>query len=176
MKVNLKYCFLAHNSLRRYLLGTNFYFFSKDKDAVKKYIGSDYELTDEPELGYEIHIGKRSGGWLPLFQYRETMSSVEKIKDVYNTGKFAIYDEYWDKEYTWNEFEDALINWNGGYLRKNNCWMNNEGELLEREKVLQMNMYYPASHFDAEINKAGFYNNNCIIDKDGYEFMIGDFS
>lgn len=155
-------------------MGTNFYFFSKDKDVVRKYAGYDYELTDEPEFGYEVHIGKRSAGWFPLFQYRKTMPSVEKIKEAYDTGKFEIFDEYWDKKYTWNEFEKALINWNGGYVRKNNCWMNDNGELSKREKNID-GLYHPLSHFDDEVRNS-IFSYKYIADKDGYEFMMGDFS
>lgn len=34
-----------------------------DKKLVKKYFNGEYEIIDDPYLGYEIHIGKRSMGW-----------------------------------------------------------------------------------------------------------------
>ena len=49
-------------------MSTNYYMITKDKDFVKKYFPNEYELTDLPYFGYEVHIGKRSIGWKPLFQ------------------------------------------------------------------------------------------------------------
>ncbi len=60
---------------------------------------------------YEIHIAKTTGGWLPLFEKHRNINSVKDIKTAYNTGQFDIVDEY-DDVYTWDEFENRVINWN----------------------------------------------------------------
>ena len=49
-------------------MGTNYYMIMKDKELVTKYFDNEYELTDLPYFGYEVHIGKRSCGWKPLFE------------------------------------------------------------------------------------------------------------
>ena len=63
-------------------MGTNFYLFSKNKKLVQKYAPYSYELTDEPDFGYEIHIAKTSCGWLPSFQaHKNGINSVKQIFD-----------------------------------------------------------------------------------------------
>ena len=52
-------------------MGTNYYMIMKDKELVTKYFDNEYELTDSPYFCYEVHIGKRSCGWKPLFEWHE---------------------------------------------------------------------------------------------------------
>ena len=95
-------------------MGTNFFFFTKDKQAVQEYAPYSYELTDEPEFGYLIHAGKRSCGWIPLWQaHRNGISSVKEYKEAYDSGAFRIIDEYYN-EYNWNKFDEQFIQFNGG--------------------------------------------------------------
>lgn len=140
-------------------MGTNFYFHTKNKAIAEKYAGWEYELTDTPDWAYEIHIAKTSYGWLPLFQYRETMPSVKAMKEAYDTGEFKIYDEY-NKEYTWDEFDERVLKFNGGVEGAI------EAEKLEDEKL-------PISHFKFS---NGMYSHLYVKDKDGFEFSKGDFS
>jgi len=140
-------------------MGTNFYFFTKDKSAVEKYACNEYELTDTPEFGYEIHIAKTSCGWLPLFQYRETMPSVKAMKTAYDTDKLKIIDEY-RREYTWTEFDERVLKFNGGVKGA-----------IEPEKL--GNEELPISHFEFS---DGMYSHLYLRDKDGFEFIKGDFS
>lgn len=140
-------------------MGTNFYFYTKNKAIAEKYAGWEYELTDTPDWAYEIHIAKTSYGWLPLFQYRETMPSVKAMKEAYDTGEFKIYDEY-NKEYTWDEFDERVLKFNGGVEGAI------EAKKLEDEKL-------PISHFKFS---NGMYSHLYIKDKDGFEFSKGDFS
>ena len=63
-------------------MSTNYYMITKDKDFVKKYFPNEYELTDLPYFGYEVHIGKRSIGWKPLFQgHKKAYNSVSEMID-----------------------------------------------------------------------------------------------
>lgn len=140
-------------------MGTNFYFFTNDKSIAEKYACNEYTLTDTPEFGYEIHIAKTSCGWLPLFQYRETMPSVKAMKEAYDTGEFKIYDEY-NKEYNWKEFDERVLKFNGGVKGAI------EAEKLEDEEL-------PISHFEFS---DGIYSHLYLKDKDGFEFSKGDFS
>ena len=40
----------------------------KRKKVGEKDFPYEYEIVDTPDFGYEIHIGKKSYGWKPLFQ------------------------------------------------------------------------------------------------------------
>lgn len=140
-------------------MGTNFYFHTNNKTIAEKYAGWEYELTDTPDWAYEIHIAKTSCGWLPLFQYRETMPSVKAMKEAYDTGEFKIYDEY-NKEYTWNEFDERVLKFNGGVEGAI------EAEKLEDEEL-------PISHFKFS---NGMYSHLYVKDKDGFEFSKTAFS
>ena len=78
-------------------MGTNYYMMIKNKELVEKYFPNEYELTDSPYFGYEVHIGKQSFGWKPLFEWHgnayksvEDMLNFLKIHDTY----IEIFDEY----------------------------------------------------------------------------------
>ena len=88
-------------------MGTNFYLRKK-----------------EPRIVYdEYHIAKTSYGWEPSFEGyikdeydksdRPQITCIEDIKAAYDSGDFIFVDEYGD-EYSWEEFEERVINWNGG--------------------------------------------------------------
>lgn len=153
-------------------MGTNVYFLSKDKNAVHKYFGRDsYALTDEPYFAYEVHVMKRSAGWLPLWQAHENCTSVSDYRKAYDSGLFAIYDEYGDK-YNWEEFWEQFAMFNGGV----------RGEMpLEHIDIDKQSPFYdpcmpdhvPVSHFEYNY---GSYANQFFADSNGFEFMIGDFS
>ena len=143
-------------------MGTNFYFISKNKEAMDKWFGKyNYEITDTPFFCYEAHITKISIGWLPLFQGYKQIRSVADIKKCYDTGEFQIFDEY-NKEYTWEQFEKDVVNHNGGYLGA-----------VKREKVDLiidgLPEYRPVSHL--ELNDGYTY----FKDDKGYEFYPDDF-
>lgn len=153
-------------------MGTNFYFFTKNKAAVQQYAPYDYMLTDVPEFGYELHVGKRSYGWLPLWQaHKNGISSVKEYKAAYDTGNFKIYDEYLS-EYSWEQFQKEFIDFNGGVKG-----------VAPREKIEQdrnsrfydpnVPEYTPISHFDYA---NGRYSMDYFTDEDGYEFANHEFS
>ena len=65
-------------------MGTNYYLFIKNKKVardnfaeVDEYgnVDPEYEIVDEPELGYKIHLNKCSYGWRPLFQIHKAFRS-----------------------------------------------------------------------------------------------------
>ena len=91
-------------------MGTNFYLFTKSKAAALNITGHpyDYELVDEPDWGYLIHIAKTSMGWKPLFQAYDCLNSVRNTRQAYETGDFAILDEY-HKEYDWAAFDERVL-------------------------------------------------------------------
>lgn len=90
-------------------MGTNFYLLTKSKEKRDKwFVCGEYELTDIPDWGYEVHIAKTSGGWLPLFEAHEKVKSVRTIKRLYDEGEFHIFDEY-GEEYDWDGFEKRVL-------------------------------------------------------------------
>ena len=63
-------------------MGTNYYMFIKNKKVARDYfaevdeygnVDPEYEIVDEPELGYKIHLNKCSYGWRPLFQIQKAV-------------------------------------------------------------------------------------------------------
>lgn len=57
-------------------MGTNFYLMSRNKKLMREYFAVEteytikdieYEIVDEPYLGYKVHFCKLSAGWRPLF-------------------------------------------------------------------------------------------------------------
>lgn len=65
-------------------MGTNYYLFTGSKQLARKYfaevseygyVDAEYEIVDEPRLGYEIHLNKCSCGWRPLFQCHKVFKS-----------------------------------------------------------------------------------------------------
>lgn len=153
-------------------MGSNFYLHTKNKNLVQKYAPYSYELTDEPEFGYEIHIGKTSCGWLPLFQaHQDGISSIKQYKEAYATGEFKIFDEY-GTEYTWKEFDKRVLQFNGG---KKGVAPKKKIEQDKNSAYYDKNMpeYLPISHFEYADGK---YSNEYFTDEDGYEFSVRWFS
>lgn len=100
-------------------MGTNFYFKIKCELNFNIPEGSIFrdELIEKLKWtldeATEIHIGKRSGGWYPVFQQTKYYSSVKEIKDFYHKNKdyMLIVDEY-GREFTMDDLEDELFTWN----------------------------------------------------------------
>lgn len=84
-------------------------------------------------LNKEIHIGKTSYGWRPLFQKTDYFNSLKELILFYNLNKndFDIVDEY-NRIISWEEFEkEMIINKSGNfskdynyYFDNDNCWFN----------------------------------------------------
>lgn len=92
-------------------MSTNYYMLSQDKNFVEKYFPKEYTLTDTPIFGYEIHIGKRSMGWKPLFQeHKNAYDSVEGLVDFITKHSVVLYDEY-GSLLTEKELKENLIDW-----------------------------------------------------------------
>jgi hypothetical protein len=154
------------------IMGCNYYFFTKNKKAAQKYAPYSYSLVDTPDFGYEIHVGKCSGGWLPIFEaHQDGIRSIKEYKEAYDTGEFKIYDEYL-REYDWDKFVEDVLKHNGGVAGAI------PREYVERDKYglfydKDMPDWRPVSHFDYGHGK---YNYMYFKDSEGYEFTEGDFS
>lgn len=149
-------------------MGTNFYLLVKNKSIADK-IG-DFELTDTPDWGYLIHIGKRSCGWLPVFKSHRGIKSVKDIEEWSRWPGVIILDEY-DEVLTWEQLKKELIDWNGGV----------EGKIPKEYYEVDLNSpyydpdmpnYTPVSHFAYGNGK---YSSDYFKDREGYEFTYNEF-
>ena len=159
-------------------MGTNVYFLSRNKYAVLKYFGSSYKLTHHPYCAYQIHVLKRSAGWLPLWQAHDNCKSVADYKKAYDSGFFEIYDEYSEK-YTWEKFYDQFAKFNGGVRGAQKL------ERIQQDKnspFYDRNLpeYVPISHISGNKQSYKYDFAECydeyFTDPDGYEFSWREFS
>jgi hypothetical protein len=144
---------------------------TKSKEARDKYFGYNYELTDRPDWGYEIHIAKTSCGWLPLFQSHDCFKSIAELKLLYETGLFTITDEYGDT-YNWEEFDERVLKFNGG-IKGVAPRERIEKDTTSRWYDPNLPEYRPISHFDYG---DCMYASDYFTDPDGYEFDRREFS
>lgn len=147
-------------------MGTNFYMFTKNKN-YKERLGPHCRIVDEPDFGYEIHIAKTSGGWLPLFERNGEIDSVKALKKLAATGDFIIYDEY-NENYTWEEFKKRVVDFNGGVSGKV------QGKIVNINPFNGPTQYeeVPISHLEYENGK---YRDSYYQDGEGYEFTEQEF-
>lgn len=101
-------------------MGTNFYMMSRNKKLMREYFAVEteytikdieYEIVDEPYLGYKVHLCKLSAGWRPLFQRHKTISTFKKVEEfcLKNKSMVSIYDEY-GRRYTWKQYFKKVYN------------------------------------------------------------------
>nr|DAD82889.1 MAG TPA: hypothetical protein [Siphoviridae sp. ctXZx16] len=94
-------------------MSTNYYMIITDKNLVEKYFPDEYRIVDKPYWGYEIHIGKRSYGWCPIFErhnkaYKSVKEMIEFLSRYHDV--IGIYDEY-GTEISIKELQEELIDW-----------------------------------------------------------------
>lgn len=109
---------------------------------------------------------------MPLFQAHENgIDSVEKYKEAYDTGAFAIIDEY-GIIYTWDEFDKRVLQFNGGTI-KNRVITSVDRDKSSMFYDCDMPDHIPVSHFEYGDGK---YKDEYFTDKEGYEFCTKTFS
>ena len=116
-------------------MGTNYYFMTKNKELARKHFAVEYDwgvtneeynIVDEPFLGYEIHLNKLSYGWRPLFQQHKAFKTWNELEKFYydHESDLCVYDEYgtlWTfPEYKQHVFDHAArepkpMKWEYGY-------------------------------------------------------------
>lgn len=150
-------------------MGTNYYMLTRNKKIKDKYFNlyDDYELTDVPKFGYEIHIYKKSGGWKTLFQSHDNAyKSVEELEQFIRKHQksFIFYDEYLEM-YSPEEFIEKMKyqdrDKNGNIYKK---YGTDEPLINHKEYYEQHRWEYP------------YMDIKYWQDKDGYDFTEGDFS
>lgn len=170
-------------------MGTNYYMMTTDKKFVEKYFPYEYEIVDTPYFGYEIHIGKRSCGWRPLFQeHKNAYNSVEGMKEFIkkHQDNIRIFNEY-NEEFTLEQLENELINWGDKQEIRYMKYIPDgiPDEIFGGKKYLiestkdDYDITIPFDHIEYE--KLDVYGDNWhesyySKDKDGYDFTVGDFS
>ena len=159
-------------------MGTNFYFFTRDRGVKDRWFGTCFEIVDTPDFGYKRHLAKTSCGWLPLFQGDRLMCSVSDFRRCFDEseGLVEIYDEYGER-FTWEEFEERVINWNGGTAAKRKlrpCRQDPQDEYYDRN----MPDHTPVSHLEYVKHDHSYadFRKFLFMDHEGYEFCMDDFS
>ena len=100
-------------------MGTNYFLFTRSKRLAHTHFASEtewgvtdeeYEITEEPYLGYKVHLNKCSAGWRPLFQCHSAFDSFSKLEGFFEKYKryLTILDEYGDR-FAWTEYKDIII-------------------------------------------------------------------
>lgn len=140
-----------------------------DKELANKYFNGEYEIVDDPHLGYEIHIGKRSCGWRPLFEaHSDAYDSVSGLLDFLRKyqDKVEIYDEY-NELHTIEQLKEELINWA----------KNQERRIIHYDDYIG-DIEAPIDHveMDRRDNRNPWLKIHYWHDKDGYDFTDRPFS
>ncbi len=152
-------------------MGTNFYFFTQNKELCEKYFPASYTLTDFPEFGYRIHLAKTSCGWLPLFQAHRECASVARIEEIYRKTGMQIVDES-GEFYDWPAFKERVLEFNGGIdgvIPKTPIKVDKESRFYDPD----MPEYVPVSHLGI---RNRFFDLHYFKDPQGYEFIEDSFT
>lgn len=172
-------------------MGTNFYMITTNKDLVETCFPDEYTLIDNPYFGYEIHIGKRSAGWKPLFEgHKNAYDSVEAMKEFIqdHTDDIRIFDEY-NREFSLEELEDELITWESQQEIRYMKFVPNgvPDEILGGKRYFvestedDYDITIPYDHIeyeklDSQRWHGSFpYRSHYWKDKDGYDFLNSEF-
>ena len=140
-----------------------------DKKLVKKYFDGEYEIVDDPYLGYEVHIGKRSSGWKPLFEAHENAyNSVSGLLDFLQKyhDKIEIYDEY-NELLSISKLKKELIDWAENQEKRSIHYDDYIGDIQAPIDHVEM---------DQRDDRQPWLKIKYWHDKDGYDFTDRSFS
>lgn len=116
------------------MMSTNYYF-APDLEKYKDVFGDSpvYNLLTKFVGNEKIHIGKRSGGWLPLFQKTEHYSSVKEIEEFWeNNEEVLIIEDEYGYRISIEELRSELFEWGSKHNKLNHqeylgIYVDNEG-------------------------------------------------
>lgn len=149
-------------------MSTNYYMLIKDKDFVNQYFSGEYELGNLSFAGYEIHIGKRSCGWKPLFEahplaYHSVEEMLEFIKN--HKSKIKLYDEY-HHQLSINDLKEELVDWE----------KDQESRIIDlKDEGIYTSPIDHLEYINNNKHKYAYYAGNYFHDKDGFDFCEGSF-
>ena len=116
-------------------MGTNYYFIIKDtkfahehfatkSDYNDYYYDGEYEIGENPDLHFKVHLNKCSAGWKPLFQIHREWDTFAKLEEFYIQYKqyIDIEDEY-GRGYTWDEYKADMVEHTTYYEPKPMKWV-----------------------------------------------------
>lgn len=148
-------------------MSTNYYMMTTDKELVHRYFPDEYKIVEDPYLGYEIHIGKRSVGWRPLFEAHENAykSVSEMMTFIMEHPEVHLFDEYGDS-LSITQLKDELVDWAD----------HQEKRIIDYEKVGKIQS--PIDHVEmAEREREwSWIDIKYWHDIDGYDFTDRSFS
>lgn len=177
-------------------MSTNYYMLTKNKELADTYFSGEYELySGNDDVKLEIHIGKRSAGWLPLFrEHKHAYDSVDGLRKFLqdHAKEIEIVDEY-GSCFTADELENELITWKEHqekYPDKKNWKYVPEGvpdDIFGGRKYLvpvevgeKYDLKYPIDHVAYEklnpYHEIKYTSHMYYHDKNGYNFTNHDFS
>lgn len=137
-----------------------------NKELVHRYFPGEYEIVEEPYLGYEIHIGKRSCGWKPLFQeHKNAYTSVsEMMQFIREHPEIQIFDEYGDS-FSVDQLKEELVDWAEHQKKR----------IIEYEGVGKIQT--PIDHVEISERESewSLIQVSYWHDKDGYDFTDREF-
>ena len=149
-------------------MSTNYYMMTTNKELVKKYFDGEYEIVDEPYLGYEIHIGKRSSGWRPLFEAHEKAytSVSEMMEFIMNHPEIHIFNEY-GESIAIAQLKEELVDWAENQEKRMIHYDDYIGEIQAPIDHVEM---------DQRDNRNSWLKIHYWHDKDGHDFTDRPFS
>lgn len=100
-------------------MGTNYYLMTKSKELAHKHFAiendwgvsdAEYDIVEEPYLGYEIHLNKLSLGWRPLFQQHKAFKTWAELERfcTEHQAEIEIYDEY-NKKFDFDKYKERIF-------------------------------------------------------------------
>lgn len=151
-------------------MSTNYYAKFTDKKFVTRYFPEEFEEVKEGIYStYLVHIGKRSNGWKPLFQtHPNAYLSVEEMLGFLGDCAEDILDEY-GESYTVDELKQELVDFNKGLKPVKRFYSDFIGWVT---LPIDHTAYFKKTTDPYERRYATDFFN----DKDGYNFLIGEFS
>lgn len=101
---------------------------------------------------------------------------MKQLKELYDTGKFILYDEY-GTTYTWDEFDERVLKFNGGV---SGVMKKVKNIINKHDPFYNSNMpeYLPISHCSGPdcTYRFGWADIDYFKDPEGYEFTSHEFS
>lgn len=93
-------------------MSTNYYLFTSDKSIINKYklscVDEMYTHNKTVLKGYEVHIAKTAGGWVPLFQSHTHINTKQDMLQLLQEPDILLFNEY-GKEIQIKEFIEQVV-------------------------------------------------------------------